>query len=157
MRGFSKAIIAGNVTRDPEVRTTPSGSQVCSFTIAVNRSYRGNDGAQQDSVSYLDCVAWGKSGETINQYIRKGSALLVSGRLEQRSWDDKNTGQKRSRVEIVVDDFSFIGGGNATGGGSNFGGSASKASAGAASAPEDGEVVPDDVPEDQINLDEIPF
>ncbi len=110
MRGFTKAIVAGNVTRDPEMRTTPSGSQVCSFTIAVNRSFRGSDGNQQESVSYLDCVAWGKSGETINQYIHKGSALLVSGRLEQRSWDDKNTGQKRSRVEIVVDDFSFIGG-----------------------------------------------
>lgn len=157
MRGFSKAIVAGNVTRDPEVRTTPSGSQVCSFTIAVNRSYKGSDGAQQDSVSYLDCVAWGKSGETINQYIKKGSAILVSGRLEQRSWDDKNTGQKRSRVEIVVDDFSFIGGGNASGNGSSFGGGAASKSAGSASGANDVEVVPDDVPEDQINLDEIPF
>ncbi len=156
MRGFSKAIIAGNVTRDPEMRTTPSGSQVCSFTIAVNRSYKGSDGTQQDSVSYLDCVAWGKSGETINQYIHKGSALLVSGRLEQRSWDDKNTGQKRSRVEIVVDDFSFIGGGNATGGGSSYGG-ASASKPAASSSADDGEIVPDDVLEDQINLDEIPF
>ncbi len=153
MRGFSKAIIAGNVTRDPEMRTTPSGSQVCSFTIAVNRSYKGSDGTQQDSVSYLDCVAWGKSGETINQYINKGSALLVSGRLEQRSWDDKNTGQKRSRVEIVVDDFSFIGGGNASGS-TNYGGGGRSAGANAGGADES---APDDVPEDQINLDEIPF
>lgn len=153
MRGFTKAIIAGNVTRDPEMRTTPSGSQVCSFTIAVNRSFRGSDGNQQESVSYLDCVAWGKSGETINQYIHKGSALLVSGRLEQRSWDDKNTGQKRSRVEIVVDDFSFIGGDRA--GGSNGGGfSRSNASDDAGDASDAGA---DESGEDQINLDEIPF
>ena len=92
MRGFSKAIIAGNVTRDPEMRTTPSGSQVCSFAIAVNRSYKDSSGAQQDQVSYLDCVAWGKSAEIISQYIKKGSQLLVSGRLEQRSWEDKNRG-----------------------------------------------------------------
>lgn len=150
MRGFTKAIVAGNVTRDPEMRTTPSGSQVCSFTIAVNRSFRGSDGNQQELVSYLDCVAWGKSGETINQYIHKGSALLVSGRLEQRSWDDKNTGQKRSRVEIVVDDFSFIGGDRSGG----TGGGASRASA---PADDGGDAGADDAGEDQINLDEIPF
>ena len=117
MRGFSKAIIAGNVTRDPEMRTTPSGSQVCSFAIAVNRSYKDSSGAQQDQVSYLDCVAWGKSAEIISQYIKKGSQLLVSGRLEQRSWEDKNSGQRRSRTEIVVEDFSFIGGNNNGGNG----------------------------------------
>lgn len=150
MRGFTKAIVAGNVTRDPEMRTTPSGSQVCSFTIAVNRSFRGSDGNQQESVSYLDCVAWGKSGETINQYIHKGSALLVSGRLEQRSWDDKNTGQKRSRVEIVVDDFSFIGG-------DRSGGTSGGASRASAPADDGGNAGVDDAGEDQINLDEIPF
>lgn len=160
MRGFSKAIVAGNVTRDPEMRTTGSGSQVCSFAIAVNRSYKDSSGAQQDQVSYLDCVAWGKSAELISQYVRKGSALLVSGRLEQRSWDDKNSGQKRSRTEIVIEDFSFIGG-NGNGGG-NYGGGASRTSSKAAAdsdAADDfgGDVVPDDVPDDQINLDEIPF
>lgn len=153
MRGFSKAIVAGNVTRDPELRTTTSGSQVCSFSIAVNRSYRGNDGNQQDQVSFIECIAWGKSGETIAQYVKKGSGLLVSGRLEQRSWDDKTSGQRRSRTEVVVDDFTFIGG-NGNGGGAGAGGSAPRATN---SAPRD-EVVPDDVPEeDQINLDDIPF
>lgn len=162
MRGFSKAIIAGNVTRDPEMRTTTSGSQVCNFTIAVNRSYRDSSGNQQDSVSFIDCIAWGKPGETIAQYVRKGSGLLVSGRLEQRSWDDKNTGQKRSRVEVVVDDFSFVGGNNDGGGSSSYsGGSRRSAGGSASSASNDAdmsdEIVPDDVPEDQINLDEIPF
>lgn len=153
MRGFSKAIVAGNVTRDPELRTTTSGSQVCSFSIAVNRSYRGNDGNQQDQVSFIECIAWGKSGETIAQYVKKGSGLLVSGRLEQRSWDDKTSGQRRSRTEVVVDDFTFIGG-NGNGGGAGAGNSAPRSMS---SAPRD-EVVPDDVPEeDQINLDDIPF
>ena len=162
MRGFSKAIIVGNVTRDPEMRTTPSGSLVCSFAIAVNRSYKDSSGAQQDQVSYLDCVAWGKSAEIISQYIKKGSQLLVSGRLEQRSWEDKNSGQRRSRTEIVVEDFSFIGGNNNGGnGGGSYGGGSRGGGSKAAAATEDvdtgSDIVPDDVPDDQINLDEIPF
>ncbi len=111
MRGFSKAIITGNLTRDPEVRNTPSGATVCSFTVAVNRTYRDGSGNQQESVSFIDCSAWGKLGETIAQYGKKGSGVLVSGRLDQHSWDDKTSGQKRSRVEIVAEDFNFIGGG----------------------------------------------
>lgn len=144
-RGFSKAIIVGNLTRDPELRTTASGTQVCSISVAVNRSYKGNSGEQQDQVSYFDCSAWGKLGETIAQYAHKGSGILISGRLEQRSWEDKE-GQKRSRIEIVVDDFNFIGGGN--GGGDFSGGnSASKATA----APVD------DMSDGPIVLSEIPF
>ena len=159
MRGFSKAIVAGNVTRDPEMRATGSGSQVCSFAIAVNRSYRDSSGNQQDQVSYLECVAWGKSAEVICQYVHKGSALLVSGRLEQRSWEDKNSGQRRSRTEIVVDDFSFIGGNGNGGGGSGSYSGGSKSSSSSAAKEDDfgSDVVPDDVPDDQINLDEIPF
>lgn len=157
MRGFSKAIIAGNLVRDPEMRATPSGAQVCSFALAVNRTYKDSTGNQVDQVSYLDCVAWGKSGETINQYVHKGSPLLVSGRLEQRSWEDKASGQRRSRAEIVVEDFSFIGSGN---GGTGGGYSSSRSSDNAAPAEPDmsDDVIPDEIPEDdQINLDEIPF
>ena len=113
-RGFSKVIIVGNITRDPELRTTPSGTQVCGFSVAVNRNYKDNSGEQKENVSFFDCSAWGKSGEIIAQYAKKGSGILVSGRLEQRSWEDKE-GQKRSRVEIVVEDFNFIGGGNGDG------------------------------------------
>lgn len=154
MRGFSKAIIAGNVTRDPEMRTTTSGSQVCSFAIAVNRSFKDSSGNQQDQVSYIDCVAWGKSAEIICQYVHKGSPLLISGRLEQRSWDDKNSGQKRSRTEVVIEDFSFIGN---SGNGGNFGGAKKASKDDAGSDDLGGDIVPDDVPDDQINLDEIPF
>lgn len=156
MRGFSKAIIAGNVVRDPEMRTTTSGSQVCSFAVAVNRSFKDSSGNQQDQVSYLDCVAWGKSAEIICQYVHKGSSLLVSGRLEQRSWEDKNSGQRRSRVEIIVEDFSFIGGNNGGNGGGSYNNNNS-ASSSSSSADASDDIIPDDVPEDQINLDDIPF
>jgi single-strand DNA-binding protein len=148
-RGFSKAIIVGNITRDPELRSTPSGAQVCGFSVAVNRTYKDNSGANQESVSFIDCSAWGRAGEIIAQYAKKGSGILVSGRLEQRSWEDKE-GQKRSRVEIVVEDFNFVGG-NGDGGAS--GGSRSGSSSAAAAA----DVAPDDISDDPIDLSEIPF
>ena len=146
MRGFSKAIITGNLTRDPELRTTPNGSSVCSFSVAVNHVFRDSSGNQQEDVSFIDCSAWGKLGEMINQYAKKGTGVLVSGRLDQRSWEDKNTGQKRSRVEVVVEDFNFLTG-------MERGDNAGKG-ADAAAEPE---VVPDDIPEEPIDLSEIPF
>ena len=81
-RGFSKAIICGNITRDPELRSTPSGAKVCSFSVAVNRTYRDANGANQESVSFIDCSAWGKVAEILEQYAKKGTGILVSGRLE---------------------------------------------------------------------------
>ena len=168
-RGFSKAIITGNLTRDPEMRNTTSGAAVCSFTVAVNRTFRDGSGNQQEAVSFFDCSAWGKPGEIINQYAKKGTGILVSGRLDQRSWDDKNTGQKRSRYEIVVEDFNFLGGidrdmDSFNGGGSyssygNSNGSANSAASANTSAQTEsaGDAdMPDDVPE-EIDLSEIPF
>ena len=146
MRGFSKAIITGNITRDPELRTTTGGSSVCSFTVAVNRNYRGTDGEQKEEVSFIDCSAWGKLGEMIGQYAKKGSGVLVSGRLSQRTWEDKNGGGKRSRVEIVVEDF-------------NFTGSARDNNGGASSSRNDdtSSNIPDDIPEGEIDLSDVPF
>lgn len=146
MRGFSKAIIAGNLTRDPELRSTPNGSSVCSFSVAVNRVYRDANGENKEDVSFIDCSAWGKLGETIANYAKKGSGVLVSGRLSQHSWEDKNGGGKRSRVEIVVEDFNFTGAASSREGGSNY-------STPAASASSD---VPDDIPE-EIDLSDVPF
>ena len=146
MRGFSKAIIAGNLTRDPELRSTPNGNSVCSFSVAVNRVYRDQNGENKEDVSFIDCSAWGKLGETIANYAKKGSGVLVSGRLSQHSWEDKNGGGKRSRVEIVVEDFNFTGAASGREGGSNY-------SAPAASASSD---VPDDIPE-EIDLSDVPF
>lgn len=150
MRGFSKAIITGNLTRDPELRTTPNGATVCSFSVAVNRVYRDASGEQKEDVSFIDCSAWGKLGEMINQYAKKGSGVLVSGRLDQRSWEDKTTGQKRSRVEIVVEDFNFTGNANRDGGSSY---SASDASSSEASTSN----IPEDIPDEEIDLSDVPF
>lgn len=153
-RGFSKVIITGNLTRDPELRTTPNGNTVCSFSVAVNRSFKDANGNTQDSVSFLDCSAWGRGAEIINQYARKGSGILVSGRLEQRSWEDKTTGQKRSKVEIVVEDFNFLGGIDREGASKDYSGEANNA---AAAGPEEAaDVAPDDIPE-EIEMSEIPF
>lgn len=152
MRGFSKAIITGNLTRDPELRTTSNGANVCSFSVAVNRVYKDASGEQKEAVSYIDCSAWGGLGEMIAQYAKKGTGVLVSGRLDQRSWEDKETHQKRSRVEIVVEDFNFAGGPRDGGGSSssNYSGSSSSSTG----QPAD---IPDDVPEEDIDLSDVPF
>ena len=149
MRGFSKAIITGNLTRDPELRSTPNGASVCSFSVAVNRTYRDASGEQKEDVSFIDCSAWGKLGEMISQYAKKGTGVLVSGRLDQRSWEDKTTGQKRSRVEIVVEDFNFTGARDNSGNTSNFG---------ATNAVDNtSNDIPDDIPDGEIDLSDVPF
>ena len=84
-KGFNKVTLMGNLTRDPETRQTPSGQSVTNFSLAVNRTWKGQDGSQQEAVSYIDCVCWGKAGEIIAQYMQKGRPILVSGRHEHRS------------------------------------------------------------------------
>lgn len=159
-KGFNKVTLMGNLTRDPEVRTTNSGQSVTSFGLAVNRTWKGQDGSPQESVSYIDCVAWGKAGEIIAQYVQKGRPLLISGRLEQRSWEQE--GQKRSKVEVVVEDFNFIdsrGGGE----GGNNSGNAAPTSEPVSDAPAKSDnkkkkdVVIEDIGDEPINLDDIPF
>lgn len=150
MRGFSKAIITGNLTRDPELRSTTGGASVCSFSVAVNRVYRDGSGEQKEEVSFIDCSAWNKLGEMIAQYAKKGSGVLVSGRLHQRSWEDKD-GNKRSSVEIVVEDFNFTGASaSRDGNGGNYSAAASTEAAPVAD-------IPDDIPEGEIDLSEVPF
>lgn len=148
-KGFNKVILMGNLTRDVEMRTTPSGQTVANFSLAVSRSWKGADGQQQEQTSFINCVAWGKPGEIISQYVKKGNPLLVSGRLDQRSWDDKETGQKRSTIEVNVEDFNFIGGGQ---GGGSF--QRDDAPAGAKKSQD---VVIEDIDDKPIDLSEIPF
>ena len=148
MRGFSKAIITGNLTRDPELRTTPNGASVCSFSVAVNRVYKDTSGEQRESVSFIDCSAWGKLGEMINQYARKGTGVLVSGRLDQRSFEGKD-GVKRSRTEIVVEDFNFMG--------NSANRNSDNSSSAESQAPADQGNIPDEIPEGDIDLSEVPF
>lgn len=141
----------GNLTRDVEMRTTPSGQSVANFSLAVSRSWKGADGQQQEQTSFINCVAWGKPGEIIAQYVKKGNPLLVSGRLDQRSYEDKD-GNKRQAVEVVVEDFNFIGGGRSDDGGSSYTPSASSSS-----NSKSKDVVIDDIDDKPIDLSEIPF
>lgn len=159
MRGFSKAIITGNLTRDPELRTTPNGASVCSFSVAVNRVFRDSSGTQQEQVSFIDCSAWGKLGEMIGQYAKKGAGVLVSGRLDQRTWEDKNSGQKRSRVEIVVEDFNFTTPNNSENGGNRGGYNNGGFGGGSAASEKASDNTPaESSDEDEpIDLSEIPF
>jgi single-strand DNA-binding protein len=150
MRGFSKAIVTGNLTRDPELRTTTSGTNVCSFSVAVNRTYKGADGENKEEVSYIDCVAWGKLGEVISNYAKKGSSVLVSGRLNQRSFEGKD-GIKRSRTEIVAEDFNFIGSNPASRDGGNY------SSTSTDTATDTSVDIPTDIPDGEVDLSEIPF
>lgn len=154
-RGFNKVILMGNLTRDPELRNTPSGQSVASFSLAVNRSWKNAQGETQEAVDYIDCNAWGKAGEIISQYMKRGSAILVSGRLQQRSWEQD--GHKRSKVEVVVEDFNFVGGGGGgdSGGGGNSGGSSSQSAKSSSNKKDD--VVIEDIGDEPINLDDIPF
>jgi len=158
-KGFNKVILMGNLTRDPETRQTPNGQSVTNFSLAVNRTWKGQDGNTQESVSYIDCVAWGRTGEVIAQYMQKGRPILVSGRLDQRSWEQD--GQKRSKVEVNVEDFNFVGGGDGAGSSSNFGSSSNSSSSassdksGAVDSSDD--VVIEEIDDKPIDLSEIPF
>lgn len=107
MNSFNKVILLGNLTRDPEVRYIPSGTAVASFAIAVNRRYKQGT-ETKDEVSYFDIVVFGKQAENCGQYLNKGDAILVEGRLQQRRWDDKDSGQKRSKIEVVAQAVNFM-------------------------------------------------
>lgn len=157
-KGFNKVILMGNLTRDPETRQTPNGQSVTNFALAVNRTWKGQDGSTQEQVSFIDCVAWGRTGEVIAQYMQKGRPILVSGRLDQRSWDQD--GQKRSKVEVIVEDFNFVGGGNDGGGFSGGSSSSSAADSNASSSSsskKNDDVVIEDIDDKPIDLSEIPF
>ena len=107
MASFNKVILAGNLTRDPELRYTPKGTAVARITLAVNRTYTV-EGEKKEEVSFVDVDVWGRQAEVISQYMKKGRPLLVEGRLKQDTWEDKNTKQKQSKLKVVLESFSFI-------------------------------------------------
>src|SRR3954469_14053288 len=115
-RSFNQVTLMGNLTRDPELRTTPNGQSVCSFSLALNRSYKNSEGNWQEATDFIDIVAWAALGERVAQYLTKGRPALVSGRLQSRSWEQD--GQKRSKVEVVANDVTFLGGAQGGSGGS---------------------------------------
>ncbi|MEY4198954.1 MAG: hypothetical protein RLZZ265_694, partial [Verrucomicrobiota bacterium] len=116
MANFNKVILAGNMTRDPELRYTPKGTAIAKFGLAVNRKWTGEDGQSREEVTFVDIDCFGKQAEVISQYLRKGRSILIEGRLKLDQWDDKQTGQKRSKLGVVLESFSFLDGGNREGG-----------------------------------------
>ena len=158
-RSFNQVVLMGNLTRDPELRTTPNGQNVCSFSLALNRSYKNASGDWQEATDFIDIVAWGSLGERVAQYLTKGRPALVSGRLQSRSWEQD--GMKRSKVEVVANDVTFLGGpgggGNApTGDMDDVEESASKPKS-SKKTSKDEDVVIEDIGDEPINLDDIPF
>jgi single-strand DNA-binding protein len=157
-RSFNQAVLMGNLTRDPELRTTPNGASVCSFSLALNRSYKNAEGNWQEVTDYIDIVAWGPLGERVAQYLTKGRPALVSGRLQSRSWEQD--GVKRSKVEVVANDVTFLGG---PGGGGGVGAPAAddvnqtSKPAPKKSSKKEEDVVIEDIGDEPINLDDIPF
>lgn len=149
-RSFNQVILMGNLTRDPELRQTPNGQSVCSFSLALNRSYKNSSGDWQETTDYIDIVAWGPLGERVAQYLTKGRPCLVNGRIQSSSWE--KDGQKRTKVEVNAQDVTFLGGAGGTrdeAGGTN---SPSKPKP----AQKD-DVVIEDLGDEPINLDDIPF
>src|SRR3989344_5880364 len=155
-RSFNQVTLMGNLTRDPALRQIPSGQSVCSFSLALNRSYKGSDGEWQEATDFVDVVAWGPLGERVAQYVTKGRPVLVSGRIQSRSWEQD--GQKRSKVEVVAQDVTFLGGRGAENGDNSNVVAAETAPVPAKSdSKKKKDVVIEDIGDEPINLDDVPF
>ena len=149
---INKAILFGNLTRDPELRALPSGMNVCNFSLATNRVYKDRDGKKQEQTDFHNVVVFGRQADTVNQYLKKGSSAYVEGRIQTRSWDDKTSGEKKYRTEVVAETVQF--------------GPRSSGSGGGGRKQEDEGSAPDmpssggagiEYPKDDINPDDIPF
>ena len=147
---LNKVILIGNLTRAPELKSLPSGIKVCSFSVATNRVWKDKNGARQEAADYHNVVVFGRQAETVAQYMKKGSSVLVEGRMQTRSWEDKTSGEKKYRTEVIADRTQFgpKGSGNA---GSVGGQNVSKDSSSS------GEVDSIEYPEEDINPEDIPF
>ena len=108
MPSFNKVILVGNLTRDPELRYTPSGKAIAKLGLAVNRSWKTESGETRDETTFVDVDAFGRQAEVLGQYLRKGRPVMVEGRLKLDQWDDKQTGQKRSRLGVILESFQFL-------------------------------------------------
>lgn len=159
-RSFNQVVLMGNLTRDPELRQTPNGRSVCSFSLALNRSYKNANDEWQEVTDFVDIVAWAGLGERVAQYLTKGRPALVSGRLQSRSWEQD--GQKRNKVEVIANDVTFLGGRDQTADVNEPATGVAPAKSASPKPPakkskKDDEVVIEDVDDEPINLDDIPF
>lgn len=105
---LNKLLLAGNLTRDPEMRYTPKGSAICGFGLAVNRKWKTETGEEKEEVTFVDVTAFGKQAELLAQYLKKGNPLFLEGRLKLDQWEDKKTGEKRSKLAVVLESFQFL-------------------------------------------------
>ena len=165
-RSLNQVTLMGNLTRDPELRQTPNGQNVVSFSLALNRSYKDQSGEWQEATDYIDIVAWGPLAERVSQYLSRGSRTLVQGRLQSRSWEQD--GQKRNKVEVLANDVTFLdsrGQANSDSG-DNFDtaeasstkdDSAKSTKKSTSSSKKEKDVVIEDIGDEPINLDDIPF
>jgi len=146
MASFNKVILLGNLTRDPEVRYTPKGSAVCDLGVAVNRQYTLDSGEKREEVTFVDVVLWSRLAEIAGEYLKKGRPIFIEGRLQLDTWDDKQSGQKRSKLRVIGETMQLLGGRPpGTGGGEGGESRSSKTTP----PPKPGAAEPDD--------DEIPF
>ena len=147
MASFNKVILAGNLTRDPELRYTPKGTAIARLGIACNRKWKSETGELKEEVTFVDVDAFGKQAETIGQYLKKGRPILIEGRLRYDTWEDKQSGQKKSKLGVVLENFQFLDSGGGRGEGASAparsaAAPASPAEATDAEAPHEGDDVP---------------
>ncbi len=149
MASFNKVMLLGNLTRDPEVKYTPKGSAVADIGVAVNRTYTTDGGEKREETTFVDVTVWGRQAEIVGEYMKKGRPIFIEGRLQLDSWDDKQTGQKRSRLRVVCENFQMLGsregGGEGGGGGRTAGSKPARASK------------PESAAGDEPGEDDIPF
>ena len=147
MASFNKVILIGNLTRDPEVRYTPKGTAVAEIGLAVNRVYTTDAGEKREEATFVDVTLWGRTAEIAGEYLKKGRPVFIEGRLQLDTWDDKQSGQKRSKLRVVAEGMQLIGG--RQGGGDSEEGGGGRAPSRSAPPPKPAASAPDD--------DEIPF
>src|SRR3954470_7146606 len=154
MASYNKVILVGNLTRDPELRYTPKGMAIAKVGLAINRNWTSESGEKKEEVTFVDVDIFGRTAENVAQYMKRGRPILVEGRLRLDQWDDKQTGQKRSRLGVVAETVQFLGSPSGGGGGGEGGEAAPRRSAPAASAPAPSAAAEPDMPPPD---DDVPF
>jgi len=152
MANFNKVILAGNLTRDPELRYTPKGTAIAKLGLAINRSWKNEAGETKEEVTFVDVDAFARQAEVLGQYLKKGNPILIEGRLRLDQWDDKQTGQKRSRLGVVLESFQFLSSGRGGEGGTDSARPRATSAPASSGAPEP--AVPDGPPPEE---DDVPF
>lgn len=155
MASFNKVILAGNLTRDPDLRTTANGTAVCEFGLAVNRRWRDQSGRDNDETTFVDITAWNRTAQNCAQFLQKGAPVLVEGRLHLEQWEDRNGGGKRSKLGVVADVVQFLGG-RSDSEDSDAAGQAGRNNGGFGAPPQQSRYSPHDIPGYDPD-DDIPF